>query len=31
VTGQRSNAIVLDYAAAATLDDDPPLLEIVNQ
>jgi len=29
VTGQRSNAIVLDYVAAATLDDDPPLLEIV--
>jgi len=28
VTGQRSNAIVLDYVAAATLDDDPPLLEI---
>jgi integrase len=30
VTGQRSNAIVLDYVAAATLDDDPPLLEIVS-
>jgi integrase len=29
VTGQRSSAIVLDYVAAATLDDDPPLLEIV--
>ena len=29
VTGQRSNGIVLDYVAAATLDDDPPLLEIV--
>jgi integrase len=29
VTGQRSNTIVLDYVAAATLDDDPPLLEIV--
>ena len=29
VTGQRSNAIVLDYVAAATLDDYPPLLEIV--
>jgi hypothetical protein len=29
VTGQRSNAIVLDYVAAATLDEDPPLLEIV--
>ena len=29
VTGQRSNAIVLDYVAAATLDDDPPLLSIV--
>jgi integrase len=30
VTGQRSNTIVLDYVAAATLDDDPPLLEIVS-
>ena len=29
VTGQRSNGVVLDYVAAATLDDDPPLLEIV--
>ena len=29
VTGQRSNAIVFDYVAAATLDSDPPLLEIV--
>jgi len=29
VTGQRSNTIVLDYVEAATLDDDPPLLEIV--
>ena len=29
VTGQRSNTIVLNYVAAATLDDDPPLLEIV--
>ena len=29
VTGQRSNSIVLDYVAAATLEDDPPLLEIV--
>ena len=28
VTGQRTNANVLDYVAAATLDDDPPLLEI---
>jgi len=28
VTGQRSSGIVLDYVAAATLDDDPPLLEI---
>ena len=28
VTGQRSNAIVLDYVAAATIDEDPPLLEI---
>jgi len=30
VTGQRSSGIVLDYVAAATLDDDPPLLEIVS-
>ena len=29
VTGQRSSGVVLDYVAAATLDDDPPLLEIV--
>ena len=29
VTGQRSSRIVLDYVAAATLDDDPPLLDIV--
>jgi hypothetical protein len=29
VTGQRFNAIVLDYVAAATLDDDPPMLEII--
>jgi len=29
VTGQRSNAIVLEYVAAATLDDEPPLLDIV--
>ena len=29
VTGQRSSGIVLDYVAAATLDHDPPLLEIV--
>ena len=29
VSGQRSSGIVLDYVAAATLDDDPPLLEIV--
>jgi len=29
VTGQRSSGIVLDYVAAATLDDEPPLLEIV--
>jgi integrase len=28
VTGQRSIGIVLDYVAAATLDEDPPLLEI---
>jgi len=31
VTGQRSNAVVLDYVAAATLDDDPPLLDIVQR
>ncbi len=30
VTGQRSSGIVLDYVAAATLDDDPPLLEILS-
>ena len=30
VTGQRSSGIVLDYVAAATVDDDPPLLEIVD-
>jgi integrase len=29
VTGQRSNGVVMDYVAAATIDDDPPLLEIV--
>ena len=29
VTGQRSNGVVLDYIAAATLDEDPPLLCIV--
>ncbi len=29
ITGQRSSGIVLDYVAAATLDEDPPLLEIV--
>ena len=29
VTGQRSSGIVLDYVAAATLDDDPPLLSII--
>ena len=29
VTGQRSSGVVLDYVAAATLGDDPPLLEIV--
>jgi len=29
VSGQRSSGIVLDYVAAATLDDDLPLLEIV--
>jgi len=31
VTGQRSNAVLLDYVAAATLDDDPPLLDIVGE
>lgn len=30
VTGQRSNRIVLDYVAAATIDEDPPLLGIVS-
>jgi len=30
VTGQRSSGIVLDYVAAATLDDDPALLEILS-
>jgi len=30
VTGQRSSGVVMDYVAAATLDDDPPLLEIVS-
>jgi len=29
VTGQRSSGCVLDDVAAATLDDDPPLLEII--
>ncbi len=29
MTGRRSSGIVLDYGAAVTLDDDPPLLEIV--
>jgi len=29
VTGQRSSGIVLNYIAAATIDDEPPLLEIV--
>jgi hypothetical protein len=28
VTGQRSNGIVVDYVAAATLDEEPPLPEI---
>jgi hypothetical protein len=27
--GRRSRRIVPDHAAAATLDDDPPLLEII--
>ena len=30
VTGQRSSGIVLNYIAAATNDDEPPLLEIIN-
>ena len=30
ITGQRSNTIVLGYVAAATLDDDPPLIEIAH-
>ena len=29
VTGQRSSGIVLNYIATATLDDEPPLLEII--
>jgi len=29
VTGQRSSGIVLNYIATATIDDDPPLLEII--
>ena len=29
VTGQRSSGIVLTYIAAATIDDEPPLLEII--
>jgi integrase len=29
VTGQRSTGILLDYVAAATLDEEPPLLEII--
>jgi len=29
VTGQRSSGIVLSYIAAASIDDDPPLLEII--
>jgi len=29
VTGQRSSGIVLNYIAAATIDDEPPLLEII--
>ena len=29
VTGQRSSGIVLGYVATATIDEDPPLLEIV--
>ncbi len=28
VTGQRSNGVVLEYVAAATRDNEPPLLEI---
>jgi len=29
VTGQRSSSAVLNYIATATIDDDPPLLEII--
>jgi hypothetical protein len=29
VTGQRRNTIILSYVAAAILDGDPPLLEII--
>jgi len=29
VTGHRSSGVVLEYVAAATLEDDPPLLEII--
>ncbi len=29
VTGQRSSSIVLEYVATATVDEDPPLLEII--
>ena len=29
VTGQRSSGVLLDYVAAATLDEEPPLLEII--
>jgi len=30
VTGQRSSNVVMTYIAAATIDEQPPLLEIVN-
>jgi len=30
VTGQRSSGIMLNYIAAATIDDEPPLLDIID-
>jgi hypothetical protein len=30
VTGQRSSNVVMEYVAAATLDEEPPFLEIVS-
>jgi len=29
VTGQQSSGVVLSYIAAGTIDDEPPLLEII--